>query len=191
MRRSFVKLTIEGIGTVVLGNVLCAVMTVGIYVFGSNILTKVLSIMCGVLIFHLPIFTFGWREGKREYNLVRYKRVEGEKKYRCLKSGVIMFLFAAIPSAVLLLNKLLFPKEDLIMLYQFISGSAYPFVQTFIPPVETELAWAGSNALRIDGMSVMFPILMFAYYLLIPLSAQLGFWCGFENKLDPDKIIYK
>ena len=190
-RRCFGKLVLEGIGTVILGNVLCAIMTAGIYVFGSNIVTKVLSVMCGVLIFQLLILTFGWREGKRERGLVRYKRVEREKRYRCLTAGIIMFVFAAVPSALLLLNKLLLPREDFIILYQFISGSAFPFVQAFVPRVEAELAWAGSGALRIDGMSILFPILMCAYYLLIPFAAQFGFWCGYENKLDPSKIVYK
>ena len=189
-RKNFGFLLLKGLGFVVLGNVLCTVMTCAVYVFGNNLITRALSISFGSIIFYSLIFSFGWKEGLREQSLVRYKRVSRGKKYRVLYAGAIMYVFAVIPSVVLLFNKLFFPERDILMVYQLLSGSAFPFVQAFIPPVSAEVAWEGTELLRINNMSAAFPVLMCVYYLLIPALAQLGFYTGFKNILTSD-MMYK
>lgn len=190
-RESFIKLTLKGLGYVILGNVLCLFMTMGLGMFGVNLFTKVVSIACGALIFYLLAFTVAWKDGARERGLIKLGRETEEKKYRWIAIGAVMFLFAALPSAVLLLNKLYFPEQDLLILYRFINGSAYPFVMAFIPPVTAESeAWVETSFRQIDNMSVIFPILMMAYYILIPAATQLGYYLGFNDKLNTDKIMY-
>lgn len=190
-RESFLKLTLKGIGYVVLGNVLCLFMTMGLGMFGVNLFTKAVSIACGTLIFYLLIFTAAWKDGTRERSLIKLGRESEEKKYRWIFIGAVMFVFAALPSAVLLLNKLYFPEQDLLIPYRLVSGSAYPFVMAFIPPVITESeAWVETSLRQIDNMSALFPALMMAYYLLIPVAAQLGYYIGFNDKLNKDKIMY-
>lgn len=190
-RESFIKLTLKGIGYIVLGNVLCLFMTMGLGMFGVNLFTKVVSISCGALIFYLLVFTAAWKDGARERNLIKLGRETRQKKYRWILIGAIMFVFAALPSAVLLLNKLYFPDQDMLIIYRLVSGSSYPFVMAFIPPVTTESeAWVETSLRQIDNMSVAFPILMMAYYLLIPAAAQLGYYTGFTDKLNKDKIMY-
>lgn len=191
-RQSFFILTAKGIGSIVLGNVLCLFMTMGMAMFGANWFFNMLSLICGVLIFYLLVFTAAWKDGVRERSLVRLKRVEREKKYRWIFIGLIMFAFAAAPTFILLLNKLFFPQEDTLYLYRLICGSAYPFVMTFIPPVITESeAWTATTLRQIDNMSALFPALMLLYYAAIPVVTQLGWWCGFNDKLNMDKIMYK
>lgn len=178
-RTCFGLLLLKGIGYVILGNVLCAIMTTAMFVFGSNFLTKSLSIAFSAVIFWSLIFTFGLKEGAKEHSLVKYKRVQHKLKYRALFAGFIMFLFAAAPSAALLINKLLFPEHDILTIYQFVSGSSFPFVQAFIPTINVKLAWQPTSALRINNMHTSFPALMCAYYLLIPAITQLGFHHGY------------
>lgn len=191
-RESFIILSLKGIGYIIFGNVLCLFMTMGLGMFGSNIFTKILAIVCGVLIFYLLVMTIAWKNGVRERSLVKLGRVESEKKYRWIFIGIIMYIFAALPTVILLLNKLYFPEQDLLILYRFASGSAYPFVMSFIPPVITESdAWVETSLRQIDNMSVLFPILMLVYYILIPVATQIGYYLGFHDVLSKERIMYK
>lgn len=189
---SFGKLFLKGAGYIVFGNVLCVIMTMAVHMFGNNLFTNVLAIVLCTAIFYSLVFTAAWKNGESERKLVKFHGADGLKKYRWIAVGLLMFAFAAAPSVMLLLNKLLFPDQDLLLPYQFVSGSSYPFVLAFVPPVEPNgYAWVTSEVNRIDSVSVMFPVLMTAYYALIPVIAQLGYRIGFNDKLNADKIIYK
>lgn len=119
--------------------------------------------------------------------MLKNKRVDSAPKFRWIVIGLIMFAFAAAPTIYLLINKLFFPDRDNLLIYQFISGSAYPLVLTFTPQADALV----SQASRVEAMDVMFPILMIAYYALIPVFTQLGYWLALNDKLNTDKIIYK
>ncbi|MDE7361997.1 MAG: hypothetical protein K2N38_08705 [Oscillospiraceae bacterium] len=186
-RESFGILTLKGLGYVVLGNVLCLVMTVAVFVFGSNMIVKTIAVGCSAIIFFSLVFTAAWRNGAREHSLVKLGRVDSEVKYRWIAIGLIMFVFAAAPTVFLLANKLFFPEQDNLIIYQFISGSAYPLVLTFTPRAESLV----SQTSRVESMSVLFPVFMLLYYALIPVVTQLGFWVGYKDKFNPDKIMYK
>lgn len=189
---SFGKLLLKGLGYVVFGNVLCVIMTMAVHMFGNMWLTNALAIILGTAIFYSLVLTVAWKNGIKERNLARLHHAEELKKHRWLAIGLIMFVFAAAPSVVLLLNKLVFPTQDLLLPYQFISGSSYPFVLAFVPTVESDgYAWVTSQVNRIDSVNVLFPVLMIAYYALIPEVTELGYWIGFNDKLNADKIIYK
>ncbi len=189
---SFGKLLLKGLGYVVFGNVLCVFMTMAVHMFGNMWLTNALAIVLGTAIFYSLVLTVAWKNGVKERNTARLHHAEGLKKHRWLAIGLIMFVFAAAPSVVLLLNKLVFPTQDLLLPYQFISGSSYPFVLAFVPTVESDgYAWVTSQINRIDSVNVLFPVLMIAYYALIPAVTELGYWIGFNDKLNADKIIYK
>lgn len=192
MKRNSILLTaLKGFGYIILGNVMSLFVTMGLCMFGTNIFLKIVAAICSTAIFLMLVFTVAWKDGTRERSLVALHRVEGEQKHRWTLIGLLMFLFAAAPSIVLLLNKLLFPAADTLYLYRFISGSAYPFVLLFVEPVVVDEAWTGTTLRQIDSMSALFPALMTAYYLLVPVAAKLGYWCGFNDKLNKDKIMYK
>ena len=185
-------LLLKGVGYIVLGNVMCLFMTMGLAMFGGNLFTDILSIICGTAIFFMLVFTVAWKDGTAERSLVKNHRVEGPLKYRWLLIGAIMFIIAAAPTIVLLLNKLFFPQEDTLYLYRFISGSAFPFLMTFVPNVVTESeAWMPTTLRQIDLMSPLFPALMLFFYALIPIITHLGYWAGYNDKLNTDKIMYK
>jgi len=189
---SFGKLLLKGLGYVAFGNVLCVFMTMAVHMFGNMWLTNALAIVLGTAIFYSLVFTAAWKNGAKERNMARLHHAEGLKKHRWITIGLIMFAFAAAPSVVLLLNKLVFPTQDLLLPYQFISGSSYPFVLAFVSTVESDgYAWITSQVNRIDSVNVLFPVLMIAYYALIPVVTELGYWIGFNDKLNADKIIYK
>ena len=186
-RDPFGKLVLKGIGFVVFGNVLCLVMTMAIFFFGDYVIIKILAILFAVLIFFSLMFTVAWQDGVRERKIISRTPELGEKKFRWISVGVIMFLFAAAPTVFLLLNKLFFPESDNLLIYQFISGSAYPFVITFTPKAES----LSSSVSRVQTMSVLLPSLLLVYYALIPAVTQLGFWFGYRDKINVDKIVYK
>ena len=190
-RRSFLSLALSGIGYIVLGNVMCLVMTMALAMFGVSLFTNVISIFCCTAVFYMLVFTVAWKDGTAERSLVKNGRVEKPLKYRWIAIGLVMFAVAAIPTIILLLNKLFFPEADTLFVYRFISASAYPFVNTFIPAAEADIDLWHTSMRQIDNMTVLFPVLMLVYYLLIPAITQLGYYMGFNDKLNAEKIMYK
>lgn len=186
-RNSFGKIILLGLGYVVFGNVLCLVMTMAIFMFGAHIIMKILAILFAVLIFYSLIFTVAWKDGVRERKITAAHPELGERKRRWIAVGTIMFVFAAAPSILLLVNKLCFPEQDNLIIFQFISGSAYPFVIAFTPSAET----ISSGVSRVSTMSALLPSLLIVYYALIPAVTQTGFWIGYRDKINMDKIVYK
>lgn len=191
-RASFWKITLSGIGYIVLGNVMCLFMTMAVTMFGSNLFTHIVAILCGSTVFFSLIFTVAWKDGVRERSVVKLGREHSEQKFRWIAPGLVMFAVSAAPTVVLLLNKLFFPDSDTFLLYRFVSGSAFPFILTFVEPVVTENeAWVQTTLRQIDNMPVLFPVLMLVFYALVPVATQLGYWCGYNDKLSKDKIMYK
>lgn len=186
-RDSFGKLVLKGIGFVVFGNVLCLVMTLAIFFFGDYAIIKILAILFAAMIFFSLMFTVAWKDGVRERKIINLHPELGEKKLRWVAVGAVMFVFAAAPTVFLLLNKLFFPDSDNLLIYQFISGSAYPFVITFTPKADS----LSSSVSRVQTMSALLPSLLLVYYALIPAATQIGFLFGYRDKLNVDKIVYK
>ncbi len=191
-RQSFAILALKGMGFIILGNILCLFMTMALSMFGGNIFTNVISIICGSVIFFLLIFTIAWQDGCLERKLALRKTGYSPNMLRWLFIGLILFLFAAAPTVILLCNKLLFPKEDFLIIYRLVSGSAYPFLMTFVPVnVPDTEAWVETSLNQVDSLPVLFPVLMLVYYAFIPVCTVLGFRMGFYDKLNSDKIMYK
>ena len=198
-RQPFYILLLTGIGYIVLGNVLCLFMTMAVTMFTSKsdnpglvILLNIVAMLCSLAIFHMLMFTVGWQDGARERSLVRNHRVDAPLPRRWIFLGLIMFAIAAAPTVVLLLNKLFFPEADTFYVYRFISGSAYPFIQTFVPmPDLATDAWVQTDFRQIDIMSPLFPALMLLYYAIIPVMTQLGWYIGYTDKFNKDSIVYK
>lgn len=198
-RKPFYNLLLQGFGYIVLGNFLCLFMTMALTMFatnldfyGSEVVFNVLAILCGTLIFFMLMFTVAWKDGARERSLVKNHRVEAPLPRRWIWLGLIMFAIAALPSVVLLLNKLFFPQADTFLVYRFVSGSAYPFIQTFVPvPELADKAWVATDFRQIDIMSPLFPALMILYYAVIPAVTQFGWYVGYTDKFNTEKLIYK
>lgn len=198
-RQPFYILLLKGIGYIVLGNFLCFFMTMALTMFTSKsdnpgfiILMNIIAMICSALIFHMLVFTVAWKDGNRERSLVKNKRVDGPLPHRWIFLGIILFLIAAAPTIVLLLNKLFFPEADTFYVYRFISGSAYPFIQTFVPmPELADKAWVETTYRQIDDMSPLFPALMLIFYAVIPAVTQLGWYVGYNDKFNKDQIMYK
>lgn len=170
---------------------MCLIMTMALAMFGLNVFFKILTILCCTAVFFMLIFTVAWKDGCDERSLVKNGRVDAPAKYRWIVIGALLFLAAAVPTMILLLNKLFFPEMDTLYFYRFISASAYPFVNMFIPTADANVdAWHTTQR-QFDNMSVWFPALMLVYYALIPAVTQLGFYMGYNDKLNTDKIMYK
>lgn len=191
-RQSFLKLFIKGVGFIVLGNIMTLIATMALVMFGMNTFTNILGMIISVLIFYLLVFTVAWKDGAAERSLVKNGRVDGPLKYRWIWIGLAMMAVSMIPTLILLLNVLFFPQEDTLYIYKFINGSAFPFVSTFIPvPELTTDAWIPTMQRQFDNMSVWFPSLMLIYYMFIPVATQSGYYMGYNDTLNTDKIMYK
>lgn len=198
-RQPFYLLLLKGVGYIVLGNLLCFFMTMALTMFTSKsdnpgfvMMMNIIAMLCSLAIFHMLMFTVAWKDGARERSLVKNHRVDAPLPRRWIFLGLIMFVTAAAPTVVLLLNKLFFPEADTFYVYRFISGSAYPFIQTFVPmPELADKAWVQTDYRQIDDMSPLFPALMLLFYAVIPVMTQLGWYVGYTDKFNKDNIMYK
>ena len=198
-RQPFYLLLLKGVGYIVLGNLLCFFMTMALTMFTSKsdnpgfvIMMNIIAMLCSLAIFHMLMFTVAWKDGARERSLVKNHRVDAPLPRRWIFLGLIMFVTAAAPTVVLLLNKLFFPEADTFYVYRFIRGSAYPFIQTFVPmPELADKAWVQTDYRQIDDMSPLFPALMLLFYAVIPVMTQLGWYVGYTDRFNKDNIMYK
>ncbi len=83
-----------------------------------------------------------------------------------------------MPSVILIIAKLNNIFETFIITYRIVCGTIYP------PSILCGIT-------DMNSLSIAFPLSVMAVYLLIPFFCALRFHCGYYDKLNPDKIIYK
>lgn len=178
-RRSFGKLLISGLLYMLFGNILCAIMTISTAPFISADFMKAVVFILALFIFYSLIFTVGYKDGNNEQGYVRLHKAEPPDEYKWIKIGAIMTAVMFIPSVVLLLDKVCGWYFDMTLIHRIIDGMIYPLSLLIVPDSS------------IDSMAVFVPFIYMLCYALIPVAAHVGFYFGYTQKFDKDKIMYK
>lgn len=179
-RKPFWKLLILGIGYMVLGNIMCTVMTVALSMFGDVPAIMAIVFVFTLFIFYSLVFTVAFKDGQRERLMVKNHRVDGPIKGRWTVIGVIMLLVMCIPSVILFFDAVYRLFDGYLIPYRMICGMIYPLALTM-----------GVNYSEITEMPPYIAFIFMACYILIPLATYLGFDVGFKDKFNPDKIMYE
>ena len=179
-RKPFWKLLILGIGYMVLGNIMCTVMTVALSMFGDVPAVMAIVFVFTLFIFYSLVFTAAFKDGQRERLMVKNHRVDGPIKGRWTVIGVIMLLVMCIPSVILFFDAVYRLFDGYLIPYRMICGMIYPLALTI-----------GVNYSEITEMQPYIALIFMACYILIPLATSLGFDVGFKDRLNPDKIMYE
>lgn len=186
-RKSFIKLLLIGFLYMLLGNVLCTIMTLSTAPFIGMDIIKVVVVILAFIIFYSLMFTVGYKDGDREQNFVRLHKAEPPDSYKWLKIGIILTLVMFIPSVLLLINKLtgtfLFLDMDILPYYRFADGLVYALSLMLIPD--------GKEGNTIEQMNVVLPFIFMLCYSLIPVATHFGYYFGYTQKFDSDKLMYK
>lgn len=178
-RKSFLKLFLAAFGYMVLGNLMCTIMTVSLGAFIGSVFIQILAAVLSVFIFYALMFTAGYKDGMREQSLVRFKRVDAPVKNRWVTIGFALFGIMCIPCIVLFIDKISGFYFDFLLFFRFICGMIYPLSMVILPSAS------------IDNMPEFMPFIFMLCYVFIPAVCQLGFHLGFTGKIDKDKIMYK
>ena len=178
-RQPLYKLFLSGLVYMVCGNLLCTIMTISTAPFIEPVFVKVIVFILALAIFYSLMFTAGYKDGDREQKYVRLHKAEPPNEYKWVKIGVLLKLIMFIPSVLLLLNKLCGWYFDMTMVYRIIDGMVYSLSLILVPD---------SN---IDSMAVFVPVIFMLCYALIPVATHLGFYFGYTQKFDKQKILYK
>ncbi|MCH5325321.1 MAG: hypothetical protein J1E39_08900 [Eubacterium sp.] len=177
-RQPFAKQLLVGFLYMLLGNVLCTIMTISTAAFISMDMIKVVVVLLAFIIFYSLIFTVGYKDGDREQKYVNLHKAEPPDMHKWVKIGIILTLIMYIPSILLIINKLSGIEFDMLLVYRFADGLVYALALLLIP----------DNT--IDSMNVAVPFVFMLCYSLIPVAAHLGYYFGYTQKLDKDKIMY-
>ena len=146
---------------------------------GGNIAFLLLS-----AIFTLPLggmlcYTFVWKEGNRDLNLVRYGRAK-EQKYK----GVYIGLIATSPYLVLLLvlgiGKWAFSKAFPVILYQYINSVFFTFIELICGKTQ-----------QFGDLAIWQLLLLILVQLIVPVFTGFAYHLGYKDILVSEKFIYK
>lgn len=177
-RKSFSKLLLGTCGYIVMGNLLCTVMTISVAAFLSNSAIKVIAVIFTAILFHSLMFTAGFKDGLHEKKMLDLKRIDNIPNNRWISIGLYGFLFAIIPTIVLIVNKIAGFHFDFYMVYKLICGAVYPL----------SMLVSGNS---IDEMSFYIPFIFIGFYAFIPLFCHVGFKMAISGNFTKEKIMYK
>ncbi len=179
-RKPFWKLLIIGVGYMVLGNIMSTVMTVALSVFADVTFVTVILFVLTLFVFYSLVFTAAFKDGQRERLMVKNHRVDAPIKGRWALIGVIMFAVMCIPSIILFFDAVLKLFDGFLIPYRMICGMIYPLALSM-----------GVNYSEISMLPPYYAFIFMGCYIFIPLAAHLGFNVGFNDSLNPDRIIYE
>ena len=179
-RKPFWKLLLAGIGYMMLGNFMSTIMTAALAFMIDNAIVQVFLFILTLFIFFSLVFLPAYKDGVRERMMEKNKRVDGPLKGRWLKIGSIMWVVMSIPSVILVFDKLFSLFDGYLIPYRIICGTIYPLLLAI-----------GVNTSDLDTMAVYIPFVIMAIYAFIPLAAHIGFKFGYEDRFNPDKIMYE
>lgn len=179
-RKPFWKLLLAGLGYMVLGNLMSAIMTIAASVVANIAAIMVILFILTLFVFYSLCFTVAFKDGQHERLLVKNHRVESASSKRWTLAGFIMLGVMLIPSILLFIDARVRLFDGFLIPYRMICGMIYPL----------SLAM-GVNYADIELLPDFYPLIFAACYVLIPLATTLGFVFGFEDKFNPDKFMYE
>jgi len=161
-RKSFVKTLLAALGYSVMGNVLALVLALTAIPFRRIGFIAAIFALCAAFVYLSLVFTAAYKDGTSYRNS---KSAEKPPKRRWLLISLALWGVSIIWAAILALN------ESWGLPYLALNGAVAPIA-----------VWVKTAYLPYVGIGF--------YALNIP-ACLLGFWCGVNDKLNSDKIIYK
>lgn len=139
-------------------------------------------ILCAL--FTLPLggmlcYTYVWKEGNKDLNLIRYNRIK-ENKYK----GVYIGLVATTPYLILILvlaiGKWAFAKAFPVVLYQYINSVFYAPINVICGKSST-----------FGDLAIWKILLLILVQLIVPVFTGVAYYIGYKDILISEKFIYK
>ncbi|MCH5200869.1 MAG: hypothetical protein J1F60_07900 [Oscillospiraceae bacterium] len=179
-RKPFWKLLLLGIGYMALGNVMSTVMTVALSVIADIAIVMAILFLMTLFVFYSLVFTIAYKDGQRERLMLKNHRTEGPVKGRWTLIGIIMFAIMCIPSVILFFDSVCGLIAGYLIPYRMICGMIYPLALV-----------TGVNYPEASQMPPYFAFIFMACYIFIPVMTAVGFNFGFNDRFDPDKVMYE
>lgn len=125
------------------------------------------------------LYSYMWREGNKDLNLIRFGRATLDK-YKGVKIGLVAVSPYILVLLALLIGKSSFAKDVPLILYKYINCSFFSLI---------EVICGGST--YIGDLAIWKFILLLILILLIPAFLGISYYIGYKDILITDKIIYK
>ena len=124
-------------------------------------------------------YSYVWKEGNKDLNLVRFGHAV-KQKYKGLLIGFIAMAPYFVLLLVLTVGKTSFSKSFPVILYQYINSA-------FFAPIDIVFG----KSLTFGDVAWWQIILLLLIQLLIPLFTSIAYHLGYKDILVSDKFIYK
>jgi hypothetical protein len=158
-----------------MGNLLATVMTISLPSVIMNTAVKITAALFTAVIYFSLVFVPAYKDGVNEKNLLQKNQGASVVKFRWLAVGFVLSGIMAVPAVLLLTGNIG------LGLYRIIDGAVYPLSLLLIP----------TAALETGEVPVYAPFIFMGFYLLTAPVCEAGFFCGYKDKLNLDKILYK
>ena len=182
-RENILLIFLKGAGMMLFGNILGGIMTFSAAPFLSEWFIPYIAVVLTVFVYGCLLFTAGLWDGQKEAKMLRSKRVESVPKYRWICLGLALAAVMCIPCAVLLCSSLgMFELTgEFLFAFRFVCGAVAPGIYI-----------AGVQALPSSEYPAVLPVVLMAVYAVVtPLSAQLGYRFGVNEKSFKDFMYEK
>lgn len=179
-RKPFWKLLLSGIGYMLLGNLMSTVMTVAASVVADITGVMIVLFVLTLFVFYSLCFTVAYKDGQREKVMLKNRRVDSVSNSRWIIAGFIMLAVMTVPSALLFADAKMHLFEGFLIPYRMLCGMIYPLALAM-----------GVDYAGIELLPDFYPLIFAACYILIPLATAIGFNFGFNDRFNPDKIMYE
>jgi len=163
-RKSFFKTFLSALGYSVMGNVLALVLAFTLIPFRRIGFLAAIFALCAAFVYLSLVFTAAYKDGTSYRNS---KSAEKPPKRRWLLISLALWGISVIWAAVLLLLS----NDSLGLPYLALNGAVAP--------------------LSVWVKTAYMPYVGIGFYALNVPACLVGFWCGLNNKLDADRIVYK
>ena len=179
-RKPFWKLLLLGIGYMALGNVMSTIMTVAASIVANITAIMIVLFVLTLFVFYSLCFTVAYKDGQREMVMLKNHRVDSVSKSRWVFAGFLMLAVMTVPSILLFIDAKMHLLGSFLIPYRMICGMIYPLALAM-----------GVNYAGIELLPDYYPVIFAACYILIPLATAIGFDFGFNDRFNPDKMMYE
>ncbi len=177
-RKPIYKLMLKGLGYVILGSVMCTILTLMIgmffikYILGIIVLQALCFGILGSMLYQMM-----WQEGDRDRNMV------GRGLYpsdwgRGIKVGLVAMLPYYVYNVILTLSFCGVIGNTLVF-FKLASGAFWPLIHL------------SAKTASLSDVSIIDLILFYLYPLFIPLICQVAYRLGFHGISIKEKLIFK
>ena len=146
---------------------------------GGNALFLVLSAFFTLTLAGTITYSYLWKEGNKDLNLIRFGKAELDK-YKGVKIGLVSISPYLLALIAITIGKSSFTKTMPVVLYKYLNCSMFSIIDVIC-----------GDTITFGELAIWKLILLFLVLLLVPVFLGAAYYIGYKDILISEKFIYK